>query len=190
MAAVQAAPLIPAVQQQPGRLVAVDDLIAQEAMALRRSLIGHHGRGLVGWQDLEDVYSQATLELLARARRDPTLQTRAHVRNALRQKFADRVLDEQRARGGRSPAAYARVHAQPLDDAWRELVNERDAPAQLIALDDLAELPDAIRQLTDDQRLVLSSTRRRRKSLGGHWAPTTASSERSRGHVARTIGFR
>jgi len=153
MAAVQVAPPVPAVQQ----LVAVDDLIAQEAIALRRSLIAHHGRGPVGWQDLEDVYSQATLELLARAKRDPTLRTRAHIRNALRQKFADRVLDEQRARGGRSPAAYARAHAQPLDTAWRALADERDAPAQLIALEDLAELRDAIGQLTDDQRLVLSS---------------------------------
>jgi DNA-directed RNA polymerase specialized sigma24 family protein len=157
MAALGTAPLVPAVQQHPGRLVAVEDLIAQEAMALRRSLIGHHGRGPVGRQDLEDVYSQATLELLARAKRGPTLRTRAHVRNALRQKFADRVLDEQRARAGRSPAADGRAHAQPLDDAWRELVNDRDAPTQLIALEEVAELRDAISGLTSDQRLVLSS---------------------------------
>ncbi len=39
-------------------------------------------------EDLEDLFSQATVELLDRAERDYTLRGPAHIANALRQKFA------------------------------------------------------------------------------------------------------
>lgn len=134
------------------------DLIAREAIALRRPLIARHRGGAIGLWDLEDLYSQATLEVLARAKRDPGLRTSAHIRNSLRQKFAARVVDEQRAAAGRSPAAYARARHQPLDHAAdARLATDRDAPAQLIALETLTELRAAIGDLSDDQRLVLAS---------------------------------
>jgi len=51
-------------------------LVAQEAMRLRRGLLGGHHYA-ASRHDLEDIYSQAVLEVLLRARRDPTLSTPA-----------------------------------------------------------------------------------------------------------------
>jgi hypothetical protein len=138
------------------RATPVADLIAREAMALRARTIRVH-RGRAGREDLEDFYSQAVLELLARAKRDPTLSTAPHVRNALRQKFEDRLRDHQRAAAGRSPATHARVHASPLDLVEQLLGSDRDAVTELIERETLRELCAAVLRLTLDQRLALAS---------------------------------
>lgn len=132
------------------------DLIAREAIGLRSCLIRTHHHA-ARWEDLEDLYSQSVLELLARAQRDPTLNSAAHIRAALRQKFEARILDHHRAAAGRSPAAAAREHARQLDDHTDQLATHRDPAADLANREALREVLAAWRQLTDDQRLVITS---------------------------------
>ena len=90
---------MPTATRQPTR---TGDLIAREALALRATLIRAY-RSSASREDLEDLYSQAVIELLARAERDPTLTSPDHIRHALRQKFDSRILDHHRAAAGRSP---------------------------------------------------------------------------------------
>ena len=72
--------------------------VARIASSRRARLLAVHRRRLRR-EDLEDCYSQATLELLARAQRDP-FSSREHVLNALEQKFRSRIEDRRRAIGG------------------------------------------------------------------------------------------
>jgi DNA-directed RNA polymerase specialized sigma24 family protein len=144
---------MPTATRQPTR---TSDLIAREALALRATLIRAY-RSNASREDLEDLHSQAVLELLARAERDPTLTSPDHIRNALRQKFDSRILDHHRAAAGRSPATHARTRTRPLDDALDRCVADRDPLHEAIARETLRELAVAIRELTRDQQLVLAS---------------------------------
>ena len=144
---------MPTATRQPTR---TSDLIAREALALRTTLIRAY-RSSASREDLEDLYSQAVLELLARAERDPTLTSPDHIRHALRQKFDSRILDHHRAVAGRSPATHARARTRPLDDTLDQRAGDRDGLDQLIARETLRELAAAIRELTPDQQLVLAS---------------------------------
>jgi DNA-directed RNA polymerase specialized sigma24 family protein len=144
---------MPTATRQPTR---TGDLIAHEALALRTTLIRAY-RSSASREDLEDLYSQAVLELLARAERDPTLTSPDHIRHALRQKFESRILDHHRAVAGRSPATHARARTRPLDDTLDQHAGDRDGLDQLIARETLRELAAAIRELTPDQQLVLAS---------------------------------
>jgi Mg-chelatase subunit ChlI len=67
--------------------------VARIAAARRSRLLRVHRRRL-RWEDLEDCYSQATLELVARSRRAPFLSNE-HVLNALEQKFLSRIEDRR-----------------------------------------------------------------------------------------------
>src|ERR1700690_3952412 len=87
--------------------------VATIAAARRGRLLRVHRRRL-RWEDLEDCYSQATLELVARSRRAPFLSD-AHVLNALEQKFLSRIEDRRRAIGGRSAIETAIARAIPVD---------------------------------------------------------------------------
>jgi len=144
---------MPTATRQPTR---TSELIAREALALRATLIRAY-RSSASREDLEDLYSQAVIELLARAERDPTLTSPDHIRHALRQKFDSRILDHHRAVAGRSPATHARARTRPLDDTLHQHAGERDGLDQLIARETLRELAAAIRELTPDQQLVLAS---------------------------------
>ena len=144
---------MPTATRQPTR---TSELIAREALALRKTLIRAY-RSSASREDLEDLYSQAVLELLARAERDPTLTSPDHIRHALRQKFESRILDHHRAVAGRSPATHARARTRPLDDTLDQPVGDRDGLDQLIVHETLRELGAAIRELTPDQQLVLAS---------------------------------
>jgi DNA-directed RNA polymerase specialized sigma24 family protein len=143
---------MPTATRQPTR---TSELIAREALALRATLIRAY-RSSASREDLEDLYSQAVLELLARAERDPTLTSADHIRRALRQKFDSRILDHHRAVAGRSPATHARARTRPLADALDQRVGDRDGLDELVARETLRELAAAIRQLTPDQQLVAS----------------------------------
>ena len=66
--------------------------IAHQASRVRGGLLRAH-RHQALWEDLEDIFGQAVLELLLRAQRDPQLQDPAHISNALRQRFAARLAD-------------------------------------------------------------------------------------------------
>lgn len=144
---------MPTATRQPTR---TSELIAREALALRATLIRAY-RSSASREDLEDLYSQAVLELLARTERDSTLTSADHIRRALRQKFESRILDHHRAVAGRSPATHARARTRPLDDALDQRVGDRDGLDELIARETLRELAAAIRELTPDQQLVLAS---------------------------------
>jgi DNA-directed RNA polymerase specialized sigma24 family protein len=134
----------------------VAELVAREALSLRPVLIHVHGHA-ASREDLEDLFSQAILELLTRARRDPTLTTPAHVRNALRQKFASRLLDHRRALAGRSAAAAASARACPLELVADLLPGGRDTVGEVLVREQIREVTHAIRHLTPDQRTVLLS---------------------------------
>jgi len=75
----------------------------------QRLLRIHHHR--LKRADLEDCLSQATLELLAAAARGQRFADTDAIRAALHQRFQSRIIDRQRARGGRSPITASLHHA-------------------------------------------------------------------------------
>jgi DNA-directed RNA polymerase specialized sigma24 family protein len=132
------------------------EVIAREALALRAILIRVHAdQG--SREDLEDLFSQAILELLKRARRDSALNTPGHVRNALRQKFASRIVDHRRALAGRSAAAHIGTRTCPLELVAEQLVGSQDTARYVLAREEIRAVTHAMGGLTRDQRLVISS---------------------------------
>jgi hypothetical protein len=100
------------VRKRPDRVQELA-LVAQAKRAIL--LRTHHHR--LRKEDLEDCYSQATLELLTQARRAGiAFSTRAHMANVLEQRFLSRVQDRRRALHGRSPAQAVLDRALPLGD--------------------------------------------------------------------------
>lgn len=134
------------------------EAVARVATSRRDRLLRIHRRRL-RWEDLEDCYSQATLELVARARRDP-FASPEHILNALEQKFTSRIDDRRRAIGGRSPIEMALARALPvhapesgvgdLEDPSAEVVRQVGQRLQVRQLHEVAS------ELTPDQRLVLA----------------------------------
>jgi hypothetical protein len=93
------------------------DAVARVSTAKRAVLLRVH-RHRLSFEDLEDCFSQATLELVARARtRARAFVSEAHIANALEQRFLSRISDRQRALSGRSPiqAATHTALRQPVD---------------------------------------------------------------------------
>jgi DNA-directed RNA polymerase specialized sigma24 family protein len=129
------------------------------------------GVAITGWQrllrihhhrlkraDLEDCLSQATLELIAGATRGQRFPDTDAIRAALDQRFQSRIIDRQRALGGRSPINAALQHASPLDAVTDTVgITGGDPLARLLEREQLASLTRAVAQLTADQRLVLRS---------------------------------
>src|ERR1700726_163378 len=74
--------------------------VGRVAAARRGRLLRLYRRRL-RFEDLEDAYSQATLELVARARRSP-FDGPGHIANALELRFKSRIEDRRRAIEGRS----------------------------------------------------------------------------------------
>ncbi len=89
-----------------GRADDTTETVALVAAAKREVLLRVH-RHRLRREDLEDAYSQATLELISLARRGRGFAGRAHIGNALEQRFLARVQDRRRAIAGRSPIAAA-----------------------------------------------------------------------------------
>jgi DNA-directed RNA polymerase specialized sigma24 family protein len=146
--------------------------IALVAQARRPVLLRVH-RHRLRKEDLEDCFSQATLELLAQARAGEAggggggsragggaRLTRAHLANVLEQRFVSRIQDRRRALRGRSPAQAVLDSALPLGDG-SEGIEVEDVRAELERLVllrlDLRNLGRVIHHLTDDQRLILTS---------------------------------
>ena len=135
--------------------------MALVAQARRAILLRAH-RHRLRKEDLEDCYSQATLELLAQARgRDGVaFSTRVHMANVLEQRFVSRIHDRLRALRGRSPAQAVLDRALPLGDGANgiEVADVRAEIERLVMLRlDLRSLGRVIGELTPDQRLVLVS---------------------------------
>ena len=122
-------------------------------------LLGAHSHRL-GREDLEDCYSQATLELLARARRERRFASPHHIANALEQRFLSRIHDRRRALSGRSPIEAAIAPPLPLGD-WEGGVDRAGRSTRHRAAGPVAPRPRLICrlacQLSPDQRLVLKN---------------------------------
>jgi DNA-directed RNA polymerase specialized sigma24 family protein len=126
----------------------------------RRDLLLRAHRYKLRWEDLEDCYSQATLELIAHARRGGAFAGRAHLGNLLEQRFLSRIRDRRRALSGRSPMQAALEASTPLGvlgEEGVELVDMRAELEKLVVLrEDLARIERLAHALTPDQRLVLA----------------------------------
>jgi DNA-directed RNA polymerase specialized sigma24 family protein len=133
--------------------------LARVACARRELLLRVHGRELRR-EDLEDCYSQATLELLASARGARRYASRGHMAAAIEQRFVSRIRDRRRAVSGRSPMQAALERSVPLAGHGEESVGLLDVRAELESLvilrQELRLLAVLARELTHDQRLVLA----------------------------------
>jgi hypothetical protein len=134
--------------------------LARVAHSRREPLLRVHRRRLPH-ADLEDCYSQATLELLAGARRGRTFASDNHLANALAQRLECRIRDRRRALAGRSPMEAASWRATRLGVYTHERQDLADARMDLhetVCLrEELRRLSDLGRRLSVDQRLVLQS---------------------------------
>jgi DNA-directed RNA polymerase specialized sigma24 family protein len=136
--------------------------MALVAQARREFLLRTH-RHRLRKEDLEDCFSQATLELLAKARAGGAARaytTRTHMANVLEQRFLSRIYDHRRALGGRSPAEAALAHALRLGDGADgiEVADVRAEIERIVMLrSDLRSIGALAGALSADQRLVLSS---------------------------------
>jgi DNA-directed RNA polymerase specialized sigma24 family protein len=146
----------------PVRLDQVQEM-ALVAQARRELLLRAH-RHRLRKEDLEDCFSQATLELLAKARESggagAAYLTRTHMANVLEQRFVSRIYDHRRALRGRSPALAALDHARRLGDSADgfEVADVRAEIERIVMLRaDLRSLGQVIHRLSADQRLVLVS---------------------------------
>jgi hypothetical protein len=143
----------------PRRASAADE-VAEVACARRELLLRAH-RFRLRREDLEDCYSQATLELVAHAQRGRKFASRVHVANAIELRFLSRVRDRRRALSGRSPVQAALERASPLDPALVcgvDVVDDGAAVEHLVLVrEELRELERLARELTADQRLALAS---------------------------------
>ncbi|HEX8715194.1 MAG TPA: hypothetical protein VF706_06450 [Solirubrobacteraceae bacterium] len=136
------------------------DEVAAVACDQRELLLRAH-RFRLRREDLEDCYSQATLELLAQALSGGTFASRRHIANVIELRFLSRVRDRRRALSGRSPMLAALEQAAPLDPAAEsgvDVLDESAAVERLVLLrEELRELERLARELTADQRLALAS---------------------------------
>ena len=133
------------------------EAVAAVAGAKREVLLRVH-RHRLRREDLEDAYSQACLELVVLARGGRTFAGRAHIANALEQRFLARVQDRRRAISGRSPIAAAMEGAARFGSGEDEveLPDELADPERVaIAREELTRLRSHASSLTRDQRLVI-----------------------------------
>jgi DNA-directed RNA polymerase specialized sigma24 family protein len=132
--------------------------VALVARAKRGALLRVHRHQLRA-EDLEECFSQATLELLAAVRAGRRLSGSAHLANALEQRFLSRVRDRRRAVSGRSPLQAALEDALPLGGFGEREVEISDPRADVHHLVarrmDLERLLAVAPGLSSDQRLVL-----------------------------------
>jgi RNA polymerase sigma factor (sigma-70 family) len=134
--------------------------VALVASARRELLLRVH-RHRLRWEDLEDCYSQATLELIAAAHRGTTYSSRSHLANVIEQRFVSRIRDRRRALSGRSPMQAAIEAAVPLgavEESRPEIVDPRADPERLVILrEQLREVQAAASALSPDQQIVLAA---------------------------------
>jgi DNA-directed RNA polymerase specialized sigma24 family protein len=126
----------------------------------RRDLLLRVHRHRLRKEDLEDCFSQATLELIVHARAGGCYASRAHMANVIEQRFLSRVNDRRRALGGRSPMQAALEEAIPLGGEGRpiEVIDRRAEPERMAMVrHELRCLQAHASRLSLDQRLVLAS---------------------------------
>jgi DNA-directed RNA polymerase specialized sigma24 family protein len=130
------------------------------AVAKRGLLLRVHSHRLRR-EDLEDCYSQATLELIAHVKAGGSFAGREHITNAIELRFVSRARDRRRALSGRSPIQAALEQAEMLGTIageGAEIVDRAAAiDAKVILRDELRRLSRLVGLLTADQRRVLAS---------------------------------
>ncbi|MBA3808826.1 MAG: hypothetical protein H0X28_10605 [Solirubrobacterales bacterium] len=130
------------------------------AGARRELLLGVH-RHRLRREDLEDAYSQATLELLLAVRRGRVFASRLHLGRALEQRFVSRVHDRRRALSGRSPMQAALEQAFALSATEPEatgVIDVRSEPERVALLrHELRQIQTLAGALTTEQRMVLAT---------------------------------
>jgi DNA-directed RNA polymerase specialized sigma24 family protein len=152
----------PARLGRPGQHGPFDDAeaVALVARSRRERLLVVH-RYRLAREDLEDCYSQATLELLIRVGRREAFSSYEHIANALEQRLLSRIHDRRRALSGRSPIEAAIATALPLHGCPQSEVEIPDARADVERLTlvrhELRRISELSRDLSPDQRLVLAS---------------------------------
>jgi DNA-directed RNA polymerase specialized sigma24 family protein len=134
--------------------------LALVARAKQELLLRAH-RHRLRREDLEDCYSQATLELVIQTRSGTRFASRAHLANTLEQRFLSRIQDRRRALSGRSPMQAALETAVSIGDAEAGHVALVDLRADLETLvqlrGELRRVQLLARQLSADQRLILAA---------------------------------
>jgi len=125
----------------------------------RRDLLLRAYRYQLRWEDLEDCYSQATLELVAHAQKGGVFADRVHLGNMLEQRFLSRIRDRRRAVSGRSPMQAALEVSVPLSTTGEDgpgIVDVRADLEKLVMLrHDLRCVTRIADELSSDQRLIL-----------------------------------
>jgi DNA-directed RNA polymerase specialized sigma24 family protein len=134
--------------------------VALVAHARRELLLRVH-RHRLRREDLEDCYSQATLELVRYARNGARFSSRLHLAHVIEQRFVSRVRDRRRALSGRSRMQAALETAMSfgaLEEAHIEVIDVRaDTERQAFLRHELERVSVLARELTPDQRIVLAS---------------------------------
>ena len=133
------------------------DDVANVAVA-KRALLLSLNRHRLRREDLEDCFSQATLELIAQVRTGRGFANPRHVANALEVRFNSRISDRRRALSGRSPIEAAIETAATLadgDDGISIVDRRADVERVVIAREEVRRVGDAARELTPDQRVAL-----------------------------------
>lgn len=113
-------------------------------------------------EDLEDCYSQATLELIGHVRRGGRYASTVHLARVIEQRFVSRIHDRRRAISGRSSAQAALEQAAPLsampEEGQLDVADWRPGVEQLVILrQELTAIRELLPSLSLDQRLVLAS---------------------------------
>ena len=134
--------------------------VALVARARRELLLRAH-RHRLRREDLEDCFSQATLELVTYSRERAAFASTDHLANVLEQRFVSRIQDRRRAITGRSPMQSALEVALPLNCVGEQDIQVIDLRAELeqivLMREDLRRIEQLAGTLTADQRLVLAS---------------------------------
>jgi len=130
--------------------------------AARRPVLLRTQRFRLRYEDLEDCYGQATLELITRARAGGSFVTRQHLANVLEQRFLSRINDRRRALSGRSPMQAALEGAVPLqgglDDRQLQIADSHAELERIVfARHQLRQVSSLACALSEDQRRVLAS---------------------------------
>lgn len=136
----------------------------------RRELLLRVHRFRLRREDLEDCYSQATLELIDHVRRGGRFAGRMHLARVLEQRFVSRIQDRRRAVSGRSSTQAALEKALPLaaspEDGQLDVADRRPGVEQVVILrQELLAIRELFPALSPDQRMVLAS------QAGGLTAP-------------------
>jgi DNA-directed RNA polymerase specialized sigma24 family protein len=127
----------------------------------RRDLLLRAHRFRLRREDLEDAYSQATLELVTHARNGGRFASRQHLANTFEQRFLSRIHDRRRALSGRSPMQAALEEATLLGggvDGGFDVADPRAELERLVILrHELQRIQEVAHELSYEQRLVIAS---------------------------------